>query len=67
MAAKPKISVLTSVYKCEKFMQGFMDSILAQSVFEDTEFLLIDCNSPQNEKTIIEKYSNKFQNIDYIL
>ena len=42
---KPAISIITPVYKAEKYMHRCIDSLLAQT-FTDFELILIDDGSP---------------------
>jgi len=63
---KPKISLITTVYKGSKFMAGFLDAFVAQVYSGDTELIIIDANSPENEREITEPYLQKHSNIKYI-
>jgi glycosyltransferase involved in cell wall biosynthesis len=64
----PKISFITSVYKGEEFIEGFMEDITKQSIFkEKCELILVNCNSPENEEKTILKYKELYpDNIKYI-
>lgn len=64
----PKISFITSVYKGEEFIKGFLEDITKQTIFkEKCEVILINCNSPQNEEETILKYKEIYpNNIKYI-
>jgi len=61
----PKISIVTSVYKAEMHIKGFLDDITKQTIFDNCELILINANSPENEKEIITKYLKKYDNIIY--
>ena len=54
----PKISIITPVYKAEKYLHKCVDSIIAQS-FQDWELLLIDDGSPDNSGKICDEYAEK--------
>lgn len=60
-----KISSYCSFYNGEKFIKGYLDNLLQQSFFENTEFVFLDCNSEQNEKKSILPLVEKFNNIKY--
>jgi glycosyltransferase involved in cell wall biosynthesis len=60
-----KCSVFCSFYKGEKFIQGYLEDVLKQSVFKSVEFLFLDCNSPENEKDFILPLAKKYDNIVY--
>jgi GT2 family glycosyltransferase len=63
----PKVSILTSVYNGDEYIEPFMEDITQQTYFDNCELLLIDCNSPGNEEKVIQKYIKRFpDNIRYI-
>lgn len=58
------ISVIIPVYNAEKHLNNAINSIINQSIgFENIELILIDDNSKDNSKKIIEEYSKKYDNI----
>jgi glycosyltransferase involved in cell wall biosynthesis len=63
----PKISIITSVYDGDDYIDGFMEDITRQSIFkEKCELILINANSPGNEEDVINKYIKKYpDNIVY--
>lgn len=63
----PKVSLITTVFKGEKFIQGFLDAFKNQVYQGEKELLILDANSPENEKDIVEKFKeeNKDLNIFY--
>ncbi|KAB2908312.1 MAG: glycosyltransferase [Ignavibacteriales bacterium] len=60
------VSAVISLFKGEKFIRGRLDDLLAQSLGKQAEIIIIDSNSPQNEKAIIEEYLTKNDNIKYL-
>lgn len=62
----PEISILTTFKEGEKYIDNFMLNITNQTIFNNCELIIIDCNSPNNEKEIIEQYQKKHKNIKYI-
>jgi hypothetical protein len=59
----PKISIITSIYDGDEFIEAYLEDITRQTIFESNcELILIDANSPGNEYSVIEKYINKFTN-----
>lgn len=56
MKTEPVVSVITPVYKVEKYLSQCIDSIMAQS-FTDFELLLIDDGSPDRCGEICEEYA----------
>lgn len=71
--ARPKVTIISSVYKGREFIEGFMKDITQQSIFElklnnndyYCELIIIDCNSPDNEIECIDLYLKKYPNIIY--
>jgi len=63
----PTVSIITSVYNGDKYIESFLKDITAQSVFTSCELILINANSPGNEFSVIQKYIKKYpHNIKYI-
>lgn len=66
LEAKPRVSIITSVFKGDQFIEGFLRNITEQTIFEQCELLLINANSPGNEEPVIRKYMERYPNIIYI-
>ena len=50
-----KISMIIPVYNAEKYLKRTINSIINQSIgFENIELILVDDNSQDNSKSIIE-------------
>lgn len=60
-----KCSIFCSFYKGQQFIEGYLENLLNQSAFKETEFVFIDCNSPDNEKNYILPLTTKYSNIKY--
>ena len=57
----PKISLITSVFDGDEFIQGFLEDITRQTIFKDKcELVLVNANSPGNEEEVIKKYMEKY-------
>ncbi|HLB93996.1 MAG TPA: glycosyltransferase [Candidatus Babeliales bacterium] len=62
----PKISIVTSVYNSDQFIEGFLANITQQTIFDQCELILINANSPgKHEEAMILKYLKKYSNITY--
>lgn len=61
-----KVSIITSIYKGDQFIQGFMKDITQQTIFDQCELILINANSPGNEEDFIRPYLDSYPNIHYI-
>jgi glycosyltransferase involved in cell wall biosynthesis len=62
-----KVSALVSLYNSMEYVQGLMEDLTQQSLFKkgEMEIVVIDSNSPHNEKSIIERYQAQYSNIVY--
>ena len=61
----PKVTFITSMYKGSKFIEHFLKNITSLDLFETTEVLIFDSNSPENEYSICKPYLEKYDNIKY--
>ena len=64
----PKISVITSVYDGDEYIDDFLKDIEAQTIFkEKVELILINANSPGNEEETILRFRDKYpDNVVYV-
>jgi len=62
---EPKVSLITSLYKAESFLEGFLEDTINQTIFSECELILLNANSPENEEKMIEPYLKKHNNIIY--
>lgn len=58
----PKVSIITSVFKSEKFIRHFLDDAARQTIFLDCELILLNANSPENEEKHILEFQKCFPN-----
>ena len=58
----PKISVIVPVYNVESFIEEALDSLLNQTFINEIEVLMIDDESKDNSRYIIEKYALDYDN-----
>lgn len=59
-----KVSVIIPVYNAEATLKSTINSVVAQTIgFENIELILVDDNSNDGSKQIIESYANKHDNI----
>jgi glycosyltransferase involved in cell wall biosynthesis len=62
---RPKISIISTFYKAETFLDEFLNDLTSQTIFKECELILIDSASPGNEKEIVSKYTSEYDNIIY--
>jgi len=59
-------SSFCSFYRGEEFIRGYLENMLQQTLFDQIEFIFLDCNSPDNEAQYILPLAEKFSNVRYI-
>tara|TARA_R100000908_G_scaffold41500_1_gene19266 strand:- start:812 stop:1558 length:747 start_codon:yes stop_codon:yes gene_type:complete len=60
----PYLTVFCPLFKGSKFIQGYMENMVEQTIFKDVKFHILDCNSPEKEVEVIEKFLG-YNNIYY--
>jgi hypothetical protein len=64
---KIKVSIITSLYKGGEYIESFLNNIVSSIGFEKfVELIIIDANSPEMEKEVIQKYQENYSNIKYV-
>jgi polysaccharide pyruvyl transferase CsaB len=56
-ASFPKVSILMVTYNCEEFIEPCLDSIARSTAWPNYEIILIDNNSTDGTKAIIQEYA----------
>lgn len=62
----PAVSIITSVYNADYFIESFLQDITQQSIFDTCELILINAHSPGHEERVIESYLMTYPNIIYV-
>lgn len=62
-----KVSAIVSVFKAQEFIEGCLEDLVQQSLFKRglLEIIVIDSNSPHDEKIVVERYQQRYPNIIY--
>lgn len=63
---KPRVSIITSLFDGDEFIEGFLRDIVQQTIFNECELIIVNAHSPGNEEPIIRKYQQQYPNIIYI-
>ena len=64
-AKKTEVSIISTFHEGEEFLESFLEDITSQTIFDKCELILIDAASPGKEKDIVDKYTEKHENILY--
>lgn len=60
------ISVIVPVYNCEKYISTSIQSLIAQTIFNELEIIFIDDGSQDKSAEIIQGYIDKYSNMKII-
>jgi len=60
------VSAIISTYNSEKFIRGKIEDLLAQTIVDELEIIIVNSGSEQNEDVIIKEYLGNYDNIKYI-
>ncbi|MFK4765623.1 glycosyltransferase [Desulfobaculum sp. SPO524] len=63
---QPVVTAIVSAYKCERFIRGCLDDLLAQSLGERLEIIVVETGSPENERDIVREYQQEHETIRLI-
>src|SRR6187402_61480 len=65
-AGAPVLSVLVSSYEAEAFMAECLEDLFAQENAPETEVIVVDAASPQDERSVVERFRRWHDNIVYV-
>ncbi|MFT0861691.1 glycosyltransferase [Ancylobacter sp. G4_0304] len=60
-----RVSAIASLYRGRQFIESFLENIVHQTLFAESELIIIDADSPEGEAEIIERYQRVYPNIVY--
>lgn len=60
------VSAVVSTYKNERFIEGRLKDLLAQTLGDRLEIIVVDSGSPENEGAIVRRYQKEHSNIRYL-
>ncbi len=63
---RPKISVIIPVYNVENYVEEAIDSVVNQTIFDETEVIIVDDGSTDNSRFIISKYEQNYDNVKIV-
>jgi spore coat polysaccharide biosynthesis protein SpsF (cytidylyltransferase family) len=62
---KPTVSIYTCAYNADEFLENAIDSVVDQSIFAESEYILIDDHSGDSTFEIMARHGIKHKNINY--
>lgn len=65
MPQNPRVSVIVSIFNGEKFLRGFLENVLEQTILDSAEILLLDAQSTDSSAKIISEFSHP--SLKYVL
>lgn len=65
MPQSPRLTIIVSIYNAEKFIRGFLDNLMEQTVLADCQVLLLDAQSTDSTAAIIKEYNHP--SLEYVL
>ncbi len=63
---EPLVTAMVSTYASERYLRGCLDDLLAQTLADRLEIVVIDACSPQREGEIVRAYQQRHANIRYL-
>ena len=63
-----QVSAIVSTYNAESFIEGCLLNLVNQTLYKDgkLEIIVIDACSEENEKLIVERFQEEYENITYV-
>jgi glycosyltransferase involved in cell wall biosynthesis len=60
------VTAIVSTYRAERFMRGRLENLVAQTLGERLEILVIDSGSPEDEGAIVREFQRRHANVRYV-
>ena len=64
--SEPVLTAMVSTYASERYLAGCLDSLLAQSIANQVEIVVIDACSPEREGELVRAYQERHPGIRYV-
>ena len=63
---QPLVSAIVSTYKSMRFIRECLEDLERQTIADQLEIIVVDSHSPQDERSVVEEFQQRFSNIVYI-
>jgi glycosyltransferase involved in cell wall biosynthesis len=63
--SEPIVSVIISTYNSERFIRGRLENLIGQTIFHNTEIVVVNSGSQEGEEMIVREYVVAYPNISY--
>lgn len=63
---EPLVTALVSTYASARFLRGCLEDLLAQTIADRLEIVVVDACSPEDEGAIVREFQRHHQNIRYV-
>lgn len=63
--SEPIVSVIISTYNSERFIRGRLENLIGQTIFHNTEIVVVNSGSQEDEEIIVHEYVVAYPNISY--
>ncbi len=63
---RPLVSVIVALYNGEKFIQGLLEDLEAQTMAKRIEIVIVETGSTTDEINVIREFQKRFDNILYV-
>ncbi len=60
------LSVIVSTYNSLEFIRECLEDLENQTIAAEMEIIVVDAASPQNERSVVAEFQNRYDNITYI-
>ena len=64
--AEPLITAIVSTFRAERFIRGCLEDLVAQTLLDRMEILVIDSGSPEDERSICEEFARRYPQVRYL-
>ncbi|MBC8443071.1 MAG: glycosyltransferase [Proteobacteria bacterium] len=62
-----KVSTITSCFRGEKYLEGFLNHLPHQTMFDDIEIVFNHNEPSELETSLVEEYKSKYKNLNYTI